>query len=75
MVETIKTVELHHGAKFCRNRSKSGQDMVIFQFFKMEAAILDFQEFKFLMLKKAKRVELRHCAKFRQNRSNRGAEI
>jgi len=38
-------------------------------------AILDFQEFKFLMLKKAKRVELRHCAKFRQNRSNRGAEI
>jgi len=40
---TIERVELRNHAKFCRNRSNRGRDMVIFQFFKMAAAaILDF---------------------------------
>ena len=42
-------VEMHLRAKFCQNRSNRGQDMAIFRFFKMAAAaILDFQNFKFL---------------------------
>ena len=30
--QNVKRVELHHCAKFCRNRSNRGRDMVIFQF-------------------------------------------
>jgi len=42
-VETVKNVELRHYAKFCRNRSYCGRDVVIFQLFKMAAAaILNF---------------------------------
>ena len=45
---TVKRVELHHYAKFCRNRSNRGRDMAIFRIFKMAAAaILDFQNLKF----------------------------
>jgi len=41
-VGRVKNVELFHCAKFRRNRSNRGRD-VIFQFFKMAAAaILDF---------------------------------
>ena len=50
-VGTFNRVELHLRAKFCQNRSNRGQDifMAIFRFFKMAAAaILDFQNFKFL---------------------------
>ena len=43
---TVKRVELHHSAKFRRNRLNRGRDMAIFQFFKM-AAILDFRNFEF----------------------------
>ena len=42
-VRTVKRVELHHYAKFCRNRSNRGRDIVIFRIFKMaDAAMLDF---------------------------------
>ena len=59
--------ETFHHAKFGKNR------FAIFQFFKMAAAaILDFENFKFLTVGAVKRVELHHCAKFRQNRLNRG---
>ena len=45
--------------------------MAIFQFFKMAAAaILDFENFKFLTVGAVQRVELHHRAKFRQNRPN-----
>ena len=48
-VTTVKRVELRHHAKFCRNRSYHGRDMVIFGFFKIAAAaILDFRNFEFL---------------------------
>ena len=39
------------------------------------AAILDFENFKFLTVVAVKRVELHHRAKFRQNRSNRGRNM
>jgi len=43
MVRTVKRVELHHYAKFCRNRSNRGRDMTIFRFLKMaDVAMLDF---------------------------------
>ena len=42
-VRTVKRVELHHYAQFCRNRTNRGRDIAIFRFFKMvAAAILDF---------------------------------
>ena len=50
--------------------------MVIFRFFKMAAAaILDFENFKFLTVGAISRVELHHHAKFRLNRSNRGRNM
>ena len=46
-VSTVKTVELHHYAKFCRNRFNRGRDIAIFRYFKMAAAaILYFKNFK-----------------------------
>ena len=43
-------------AKFGQNRSKRGGDIAIFRFFKMAAAaILDFSNFKFLMVVRVKR--------------------
>ena len=54
-----------------RNRSNRGRDMAIFRFFKtVEAAISEFQNFKFLTVGWLKRVELCHRAKFGHNRSN-----
>ena len=42
-VETVKSAEPHHYAKFYRNRWNRGQDIAIFGFFKMMVAvILDF---------------------------------
>jgi len=35
------------------------------------AAILDFRNFKIVMVENFKRAKLRHCAKFRADRSNR----
>jgi len=50
--------------------------MAIFRFFKMAAAaILDFQNFKFLTTGTAKGVELHQYAKFRENRLNRGRNM
>jgi len=73
---TVKRVELHHSANFCRNRFNRGRDIAIFRYFMMAAdAILDFRNLKFLTLVTVKRVELHHSANFRRNRSNRGAEI
>ena len=46
MVEMVKSVELRHHAKSCRNRSNCSRDMAIFQFLKMAAAaILEFLKF------------------------------
>jgi len=42
-VGTVKSVALHHGAKFCRNWSIRGRDIAIYRFLKMAAAILDLQ--------------------------------
>jgi len=39
------------------------------------AAILDFKNFKFLMVKKVKKVEVHECAKFRRNRLNCGRDM
>jgi len=48
----------------------------ILRFFKMAAAaILDFQNFKFLTVRRVTSDELRHCAKFRRNRSKRGRDM
>jgi len=46
-----------------------------FSIFKMAAAILDFQNLKFLTFETVKRVELCNRAKFYPNRSNRGRNI
>ena len=46
---TVRSVNLHHRAKFHRNRSSGYGEIAIFRFFKMAAAaILNFQKFKFL---------------------------
>ena len=46
--------------------------MAIFRFFKMvTTAILDFRNFKTVMVKEFNRAKLRHCAKFRGDQSNR----
>ena len=50
--------------------------MAIIRFFKMAAAaILDFENFKFLTVVAVKRVELHHRAKFRPNRPNCGCDM
>ena len=50
--------------------------MAIFRFFKMAAAaILDFEDFKFLTVGAVKRVEMLQRAKFHQNRLNRGRDM
>ena len=65
MVGQLKRVEVCRRAKFGRNR---GGDMTILRFFKMAAAaILDFQNFKLLMVRRLKRVEMHRHAKFGQN--------
>jgi len=47
--------------------------MVIFRFFKMAAAaMLNFKNFKFLMVEKVKKVVVHQYAKFRRNRLNCG---
>jgi len=49
---------------------------VIFRFFEMAAAaILDFQNFKFLTVERLKKVEMRRQAEFGRNRSKRGADM
>ena len=50
--------------------------MAIFRFFKMAAAaILDFSNFKFLMVAWLRNAELRLHAKFGRNRSKRGRDM
>ena len=50
--------------------------MAIFRFFKMApAAILDFQNFKFLTAVTVQVVEMHQRAKFRENRLNRGRNM
>jgi len=72
----VKNVELHHRAKFCRNRSSHNRDMAIFRFFKMvAAAILNFRNFIFMTVGTVKRFELHRCAKFRRNRSDSGQDV
>jgi len=72
-VRAVKRVELHHYAKFCRNRFNRGRYIAMFRYFKMTAAaILDFQDLKFLTFRTVKRVELHNRAKFCRNHSNRG---
>jgi len=69
MVEQRNRVKMLRCAKFGRNRSKCGGYMKIFRFSKMAAAaILDFQNFKLLTVRRLKRVELRRHAKFGRNR-------
>ena len=50
--------------------------MAVFRFFKMaDAAILDYQNFKLLTVRRLKRVELRRHAKFDRNRSKCGGDM
>ena len=64
-VGTLKGVKLCHYVKLRRNRSNRGQNMAIFRFFKIAAAaILYFQNFKFLTIGQLKWVEMRRRAKF-----------
>ena len=75
-VEQLNSAELRRRAKFGRNRSKRGRDMVIFRFSKMAAAaILDFSNFKFLTVVRLKRAELHRRVKFGWNRSKRGRDM
>ena len=66
-------------ASVCQISSKSLElrprygDISIFKM--AAAAILDFQNWKFLTFGTVKRVELRNHAKFYRNRSNRGRDI
>jgi len=65
MVGTFKRVKLCRCVKFRRNLSNCGQNMAIFRFCKMAAAaILDFQNFKFLTVGQLKRVEMHRRTKF-----------
>ena len=69
-------IEVLHHAKFGQNRLNRGRDIEILRFFKMAAAaVLDFENFKFLTVGAVKRVESHHCAKFRQNRPNCGSDM
>ena len=69
-------VELHHYAKFCRNRFNRSRDITIFRYFKMAAAaVLDFRNLTFLTVRTVKRVKQHHGAKFRRNRLNRGRDM
>jgi len=69
-------MELHHYAKFWRNRLNRGRDIAIFRIFKMaDAAMLDFQNFKLLTIEKVKNVQVPQCAKFRRNRLNCGRDM
>ena len=50
--------------------------MAIFRIFKMAAAaILDFENFKFLTVGTVNKVKLHQCAKFHRNRSNCGRDM
>jgi len=68
----LKRIKVRRRSKFDGNRSNRGRDIAIFfRFFKMAAAtILDFRNFKSLMVGRLKRVEVRRRAKFGPNRSN-----
>ena len=69
----VKRVRLRQRAKFRGNRSNRRK---IWRFFKMAAAaILDFWNLKFLMVRWLKSVELWQRAKFGRNRSNRGRDM
>jgi len=64
---------MRHRTKFRKAPSNRSGDMADFRFFKMAAAaILDFGNFKFLMVGTLKRVELRPHAKFWRYRSKHG---
>jgi len=77
-VGTVKSAEIRHCAKFCRNRSNRGRDFLsrFFDFLKWRPPlswILNIK--KNLTVGHAKNVELLHCAKFWLNRSNRGRDM
>ena len=69
-------VEMRRRAKFGWNGSKRGRDMAIFRFSEMAAAaILDFQNFKFLTVGQLNRVQIRRRAKLGWNPSKRGRDM
>jgi len=74
-VGTVKSAKLRHYAKFCRHRSNCGQNIAVFEFFKMSAAVIvDIKNFKILTVRHAKTVEL-GMRSFRLNRSNHGRDM
>ena len=76
MVGLVKSPALRHRAKVRPNQRNRGRDMAIFRFSKMAAAaILGFQNFKFLAVGGLKRVKLLRHAKFGPNRANRCADM
>ena len=64
---------MRHRTKFREDRSNRCGEIADFRFFKMAAAILDFEKkFKFLTVGTLKRFELHPPAKFCRNRLKRG---
>ena len=59
---------MRHHVKFRQKRSNDCEDIAIFRFSNLAAAaILDFQNFKFLTASTFERPNLRYCAKFHQD--------
>ena len=73
-VGTVKSAELRHYAKFCRNRSNRGRDIGILGFFQMAAAvILDFKIFNGRTRQEGRATSLCHIStKSRQSRPTYG---
>ena len=76
MLGRVMRIKLRQCTKFHVDLSNGCQDMTIFQFFKMAAAaMLDFRNFKIVMIGADKRVKLRHHIKFPADRSNRCGDM
>ena len=73
MVGTVKSAELRHCAKFCRN-SNHCRDITFFIFQDDGRRNLGCKNFKFLTVGTVKKVQVCHRAKFHKNRLNRGRD-
>jgi len=60
MLYGIRSANARHSVKLRQNRSNVYGDVAILRFFKLVAAILDFQKFKFLTANPLERPNLRH---------------
>ena len=72
---TAKKDELHHCAKFCRNRLNHGGDSQFSIFQNGGRRHLGFWNFEFLTVETVKMFEVLHRAKFGENRLDRGWDM